>query len=429
MLNNLTTMKLYKTLFLCLLFTFFTYQTLMAQTAIKTVIQGEIIDRPNSKNLLLVKAFDDARHDKIATIPIVEGKFEYALNSGEILAYELIFEEEFYDGAMRPITFFAENDTLLFMLNASEKFMDNKIEGGKLNQKLNNFNSKIRNVFYDKYQSIETEYKDVPREKLVSAAYLQVIEKLKNAETQEERVPIYKEMESLRKCDLDKSELGMEKYEKGKLLYDSYLKDKYNYIVNNLDEVSYYMVIDDLMGIEYNNADETLIRKAHKVLKEKFPNHSYTKLGTNLLHALKDLKPGGHYVNFTAPDVDGNTFEFKSVLEKNKVVLLDLWATWCGPCIAKTRLVKPVYEKYKDKGFTILGVAGEFKNLDRYHKFMDKELWEWQQLIELDKQNGIWEKYNVMNGGGGMFLIAGTGEVLAVNPSAEEVEAILEKRL
>ena len=134
-------------------------------------------------------------------------------------------------------------------------------------------------------------------------------------------------------------------------------------------------------------------------------------------------------MNFKAPDIHGNMFELKSILKKHKVVLLDLWATWCGPCIAKTRLVKPVYDKYKDNGFTILGVAGEHKTLDAYKNFMAKEQWEWQQLIELDKENKIWEKYNVINGGGGMFLIAGSGEILAVNPSAEEVASILKDRL
>ena len=60
---------------------------------------------------------------------------------------------------------------------------------------------------------------------------------------------------------------------------------------------------------------------------------------------------------------------------------------------------------------------------------MDKEQWPWLNLIELDRQNKIWEKYNVMNGGGGMFLIDGSGEILAVDPTAEEVEAILKDKL
>ncbi|WP_242131914.1 TlpA disulfide reductase family protein [Aestuariivivens marinum] len=424
-------MTYYRILFLCFFISIFGTESINAQdeTAIKTIIKGEVFNRPQSKNLLLVKAFDDARFDKIATISIVNGKFDYTLSSNEVQAYKLIFEEEFYAGAMKPITFFAEDDVLVMKLHDSENFLENKIEGGVLNSTFNKFNEKTNAVFYSKYMAIEEEYKDIPREKLFSETYHKIIQKLKDAKSHEEKIPIYKEMENLQSSGLDKSELGEEKYAKSKRLFDAYLKDKYHYIKSNLDMVSLYMVIDDLMGIKYNNVDISLIRNAFKKLSEAFPNHSYTNLGASLLHALNDLKPGGQYVNFIAPDINGNMFELNSILKKNKVVLLDLWATWCGPCIAKTRLVKPVYEKYKDKGFTILGVAGEYKTLDRYNKFMEKEQWEWQQLIELNKQNSIWEKYNVMNGGGGMFLIASTGEILAVNPSAEEVEAILEKQL
>lgn len=420
-------MKFYKILLFFAILSVFSFQTCLAQNV--TTLKGKVIDRPNSKNLLLVKAFDDVRFDKIASIPIVEGKFEYTLNSDEILAYELIFEEEFYNGSMKPITFFSENTSLTIKLNDFELFENNEIIGGKVNENYQNFQNRVFDDFYEKVKVIRDEYKNIPHDKMLSDAYNDVRRKLKNAKTQEERVPLYKEMEDLREKGLDKSELGKEREAKGKVLFDEFTNLKYKYINNKLDIVSFYMLMDDLMGIEYNNSDEVLITKSFKKLSKKFPNHSYTKLGASLLHALKDLKPGGQYVNFIAPDINGNEFELKSILKENKVVLLDLWATWCGPCIAKTRLVKPVYEKYKNKGFTILGVAGEFKDLDAFKKRINTEKWEWQQLIELDKENKIWEKYNIMNSGGGMFLIAGSGEILAVDPSAEQVEAILKDRL
>jgi len=420
-------MKLYKILLFFAILSVFSFQTCLAQNV--TTLKGKVIDRQNSKNLLLVKAFDDARHDKIATIPIINGEFEYTLTSNEVAAYELIFEEEYYAGMMKPVIFFSENVTVKLELNDSELFEKNEIIGGKSNTDYKNFQNKVYTDFYGKVKLVQEEYKDVPYDEMCSDDYNDVRQRLKNAKTQEEKIPIYKEMEDLRKNGLDKSELGKKREAKNKILFNEFTRLKYEYINNKLVIVSFYMIIDDLIGIKYNNADETSIRKSFKLLSEKFPDHSYAKLGASLLHALKDLKPGGQYVNFIAPDINGNAFELKSVLDKNKVVLLDLWATWCGPCIAKTRLVKPVYEKYKERGFTILGVAGEHKTLDTYKRFIAKEQWEWQQLIELDKQNGIWEKYNIMNSGGGMFLIAGSGEILAVDPSAKEVEAILEKRL
>jgi hypothetical protein len=60
---------------------------------------------------------------------------------------------------------------------------------------------------------------------------------------------------------------------------------------------------------------------------------------------------------------------------------------------------------------------------------MKKNKWEWLNLIELDRENKIWEKYGAMNAGGAMFLIDKSGEILAANPDEKEVAAILQERL
>ncbi len=66
---------------------------------------------------------------------------------------------------------------------------------------------------------------------------------------------------------------------------------------------------------------------------------------------------------------------------------------------------------------------------DRLVKFLEKEKWEWLNLVELDRQNNIWQKYCVDGGGGGIFLIDENGLILAKDPTAGEVRMELESRL
>ena len=58
---------------------------------------------------------------------------------------------------------------------------------------------------------------------------------------------------------------------------------------------------------------------------------------------------------FTA--VDGRPVDLKNL--RGKVVLIDFWATWCGPCIAELPNVKRVYADYHDKGFEVIGISLE----------------------------------------------------------------------
>ena len=138
--------------------------------------------------------------------------------------------------------------------------------------------------------------------------------------------------------------------------------------------------------------------------------------------ASQSVKAGGRYVNFTAPDLDGNYHKVSEEI-KGKVALIDFWASWCGPCRRHSRSLIPVYEKYKDRGFTIVGVARE-RDAEAMRKAIGRDKYPWLNLIELNDRIKLWNQYGI-RGGGGTFLVDRNGIILAVDPTAEEVDAIL----
>jgi len=393
-----------------------------------TVLKGEVFNRPESDTLVLAKLTQDFREENLVEIPITNGKFEYTFVADETEMYQLASKKEINNGMYLPIRFISDKGTVHLKIYNSENYIENTISGTEGNDALQNYLNSIFEPFVKESEELSKEYEGFAFNDFYTEAYNKLSEKISESETQEEKVVLYKEVENLKEAGLAMNELGKDRDAKRKVKYDDFIAKKYDYLNKNETETSYALLIDDMIALSYNPSIINNIQPTFKKFKEKFPNHSYTEIGENLLNGAK-LKSGGQYVDFSAPDKNGDQVALNQVLAQNKVVLLDLWATWCGPCIAKSRLAKPVYEKYKDNGFTILGVAGERSNTDALEKFLEKEQWPWQNLIELDNENKIWQKYNVMNGGGGMFLIASSGEILAVDPNANELEAILAEKL
>ncbi|WP_100610377.1 TlpA disulfide reductase family protein [Confluentibacter lentus] len=240
--------------------------------------------------------------------------------------------------------------------------------------------------------------------------------------------------------DFDKNQVqGGElnkQYQIFKMETDSLFKDKpfeeqllwqQDYIYRNPSLISYYLFLEHLIYFK-EDIDLNLVKRNYDKLSETNLEHPYNDLASNLIKAIENIKVGKAYVDFSAPDLKGNIIKLSDKI-KGKVVLLDLWATWCGPCIAKSRTLLPIYSEYKDKGFTIVGVAGEFKDTDRLFKFLEKEKWPWVNLVELDRENSIWQKYGVDGGGGDMFLIDINGKIIAKDPTADEVRKHLELQL
>lgn len=97
---------------------------------------------------------------------------------------------------------------------------------------------------------------------------------------------------------------------------------------------------------------------------------------------------------FQAQTIDGQTVRLSDL--KGKVVLLDFWATWCGPCVAEIPNVKQVYEDNRAKGFTVIGISAD-RELDDLQTFIKAHGIEWKQIFEPETPEGsVRMTYGVM---------------------------------
>ena len=87
--------------------------------------------------------------------------------------------------------------------------------------------------------------------------------------------------------------------------------------------------------------------------------------------------PGQQAMEIALPALNGEILKLSSL--KGKVVLLDFWASWCGPCRVANKSLSKIYSKYKTKGFEIYGVSVDNNSKD-WKKAVQKDKITWLQV-------------------------------------------------
>jgi thiol-disulfide isomerase/thioredoxin len=136
------------------------------------------------------------------------------------------------------------------------------------------------------------------------------------------------------------------------------------------------------------------------------------------------MKKGNYVLDFEQRDIHDSSFHLSSL--KGQYVLIDFWASWCGPCRKENPNVKKVYDKYHAQGFEIVSVS------------LDNDANQWKQAVEKDKLNWIqisdlkgWEneiaKTFHINGIPTNILLDKEGKIIATNLRGNELERQVSK--
>lgn len=182
----------------------------------------------------------------------------------------------------------------------------------------------------------------------------------------------------------------------------------------------------------YVSLDILLERKTHiepvsfgplfEVLSPTLKNSVEGKRLRELLRIAGLTDIGKPFIDFTQQTIDGKSFKLSSL--RGKYILIDFWASWCGPCRAENPNMLKAYNAYKDKNFEIVAISLDDKK-QAWKSAVDQDALPWIQVSDLRGfNNEVAEMYGIKaiprN-----FLIDPSGKIIAKNLRGDELDKVL----
>ena len=183
-------------------------------------------------------------------------------------------------------------------------------------------------------------------------------------------------------------------------------------------------------NFEHMPGAEALTKQAYETFGPIFAeskNDNIRQMAESFQGTLRRLSLPGNPMKITGTLLNGQPFDQSTLT--GKIVLVDFWATWCGPCIAEIPNVLEQYEKYHSRGFEVIGISLD-QERDALEKFVTDRKIPWPILFEPSEGAG-WQHplatYYGISGIPTVILIGRDGNVISLNARGERLGELLDE--